>query len=168
MTTTIEIKHDGRSVWEQLHGAIQEMPPPPGAPLVRLERDLSESADRDLWMPGRTCPDAVAVWKGRSFGAYDPHGRDPAGMACSAEVSERLVRRYCNPNANFYPQAVRLRQLYVATFAALRGEAPKDFVDTVTAQLGRGVDWDFLHQCLEALEMCLGITRQEQTGRRLF
>ncbi len=53
---------------------------------------MHESAQRGLFRhpPGA---DRVAVWKGRSFEQYDPHGNDPAGYADWRTVLDFVVRK---------------------------------------------------------------------------
>ena len=79
-----------------------------------LGRELDESADSVLFVPDRVCADAVDVWKGRSFGAYDPHGRLPAGKCCFAEYADRLLRRYASPSS-FHHAAMRYTQYMTAS-----------------------------------------------------
>ena len=59
-----------------------------------LIRELDETNDKAYF--GHS--EGLAVWKGRSFGAYDPHGRDPAGYAIERDVIQRLsVKRGNSP-----------------------------------------------------------------------
>lgn len=70
----------------QIEGAVQ----PIGArddvlPLI----ELHETAQKRYFRHKR----GLAVWKGRSFHDYDPHGRDPAGHAQRGELTEWLMER---------------------------------------------------------------------------
>ena len=51
-----------------------------------LSTDLHETNDRRLFRHSS----GQAVWKGRSFGAYEPHGKDPAGYADWPELIEHF------------------------------------------------------------------------------
>ena len=54
-----------------------------------LVSELHETQQRKLFRHS----DGLEVWKGRSFRAYDPHGRDPAGYAKHDEVMQWLSNR---------------------------------------------------------------------------
>ena len=60
---------------------------PSGLTRVAPYRELDESGQKALFTypPGRG---RVPVWKGRSFGQYEPHGRDPAGHGDWSRVLE--------------------------------------------------------------------------------
>ncbi len=51
-----------------------------------LVQEMNETTQRNLF----TANEGMSVWKGRSFHAYDPHGRDPAGYGDPVEILDWL------------------------------------------------------------------------------
>ena len=163
-----EVRHNGNSVWDWLRFLIEELRGNWDPGIIWLETELDETGNKDLFQPNRTCGDAVPVWKGRSFGAYDPHGRDPAGHACAAEIAELLVRRWCSANSRWRPYAERARSILVQGVAILDGEAPPDIVAR-RDELFFGIDTDLWREELRCIEECLGVRRiPQQASARLL
>ena len=99
-------RHDGTDPSVRILASLKE---PAGVRL--MAGDLDMTADRDLFLPERTCRDSLAVWRGRSFGSYDPHGRHPAGYVCHAEYADRLLRRYADPQSAYHDALVHEAQM---------------------------------------------------------
>ena len=61
-------------------------------------RELDETNDKRFFRH----ENGVPVWKGRSFGQYDPHGADPGGYARMRELEQRLQQKRRSTRGQFH------------------------------------------------------------------
>jgi hypothetical protein len=107
-------------------------------------RELDETNDRKFFRHA----DGVAVWKGRSFDQYDPHGADPAGYAEESETLARLQRKRTSAQSAF-------RKRFPAEFLADQNTHPYYSARVVFRDVSRATDSRTVRACLAPPELFL-------------
>ena len=109
--------------------------PAPASHLVPAS-ELHETQARELFSYEK----GLVVWKGRCFGAYDPHGREPVGFANEDEIIDWMMKRRLRSH--------KLRHLYSDDELKQSGTLPIMQPRVAYHHITNSVDYDTVVACL--------------------
>ena len=66
----------------------------PSSPFITPYSEIHETNGRNLFPHSKSGKGRLPVWKGRSFGQYDPHGRLPIGYCGEKDILQHLQKKW--------------------------------------------------------------------------